>query len=180
VFDGEGNIYGTTYSGGSAGDGTVYELSAPVGTGSYKEKVLWNFSGTDGESPYLGSLIMDNAGNLYGTTYVGGSSNAGVVFEVNLSPVVTTLTSIPNPSIYGEAVTFTAVVNSVIGAPPNGETVSFMKGTMVLGTGTLSGGSASFTISTLAVGTDSIKAVYGGDSHFGGSTSNTVKQVVKK
>jgi hypothetical protein len=44
----------------------------------------------------------------------------------------------------------------------------------------LSGGSASFTSSTLKVGTSSVKAVYGGDSNFAGSTSKAVKQVVEK
>jgi hypothetical protein len=55
-----------------------------------------------------------------------------------------------------------------------------MKGATMLGTGALSGGSASFTISTLKVGTTAVTVVYGGDSKFIGSTSNTVKQVVKK
>jgi hypothetical protein len=53
-----------------------------------------------------------------------------------------------------------------------------MRGTKVLGTGALSGGSASFTTSTLPVGTSYIKAAYGGDSNFAGSKSNLVKQVV--
>jgi uncharacterized repeat protein (TIGR03803 family) len=81
VFDPSGNIYGTTARGGSSGAGTVFELVAPVGTGSYKEKVLWSFNGTDGNQP-LGSLILDSAGNLYGTTNAGGSKYSGVVFEV--------------------------------------------------------------------------------------------------
>jgi hypothetical protein len=81
---------------------------------------------------------------------------------------------------YRQGVTLTAVVTSSLGAPPNGETVTFMKGTTVLGTGTLSGGSASFMTSTLPVGTNYIKAVYGGDSNFGGSTSKAVSQVVNK
>jgi hypothetical protein len=54
----------------------------------------------------------------------------------------------------------------------------FKQGTTVLGTGTLSGGSASFTTSALPVGTNYIKAVDGGDSNFGGSTSKAVGQVV--
>jgi Bacterial Ig-like domain (group 3) len=87
------------------------------------------------------------------------------------------LTSSPNPSKYGQAVSFTAVVTP---APPDGETISFMKGKTVLGTGTLSGGSANFTTSTLKVGTTSVMAVYDGDSNFAGSKSNTVKQVVQK
>jgi hypothetical protein len=72
------------------------------------------------------------------------------------------------------------VVVSGIGAPPDGENISFMKGKTVLGTGTLNSGSATLTISTLKAGTNSIKAVYGGDSNFAGSTSNPVKQVVNK
>lgn len=92
----------------------------------------------------------------------------------------TTLTSSPNPSTYGQAVVFTATVSSALGAPPDGEPVSFMKGQTVLGTGTLSGGSASFMTSALKVGTNSIAAVYAGDSNFTGSKSKAVKQVVEK
>lgn len=55
-----------------------------------------------------------------------------------------------------------------------------MNGKMVLGTGTLSGGSASFTTSMLKVVTTSVTAVYGGDSKFGGSKSNGVSQMVSK
>jgi Bacterial Ig-like domain (group 3) len=92
----------------------------------------------------------------------------------------TTLSSSPNPSTHGQAVTFTALVTPEGGTPPDGETVTFMKGKTVLGTESLSGGSASFTTSTLPVGTNSITAVYGGDSNIIGSTSNIVKQVVQK
>jgi hypothetical protein len=103
------------------------------------------------------------------------------VAKIHVLAVTTTvLSSAPNPSTYGEAVTFTAIVTSNIGAPPDGETVSFMKGKTVLGTGILSGGSTGFTTSTLKVGTTSVTAVYGGDSNFAGSTSKPVKQVVEK
>jgi hypothetical protein len=78
------------------------------------------------------------------------------------------------------AVTLTAVVTSKLGAPPDGETISFTQGTTVLGAGTLSGGTATLSISTHGVGTKSVTAAYGGDSKFGYSTSNTVKQVVNK
>jgi uncharacterized repeat protein (TIGR03803 family) len=182
VFDAAGNIYGTTEFGGSTPiGGTVYELVAPVGAGSYKERVLWKFNQTDGYEPVF-SLMVDSAGNVYGTTSNGGTNNCGVVFKVNVPSTwtTTTLTSLLNPSTYGQGVTFNAVVTSSLGAPPDGETVTFMKGAMVLGTGILSGGGASFTSTTLAAATDSISAMYGGDSKFGYSTSNTVKQVVNK
>jgi len=78
VFDAAGNIYGTTFY---SGYGTVFELVAPVGEGSYKEKVLWSFNGTDGSEPF-DRPVLDNAGNLYGTASDGGLYTYGVVFEV--------------------------------------------------------------------------------------------------
>jgi len=177
VLDSSGNIYGTTSVGGKYGDGTVFELVADGS--SYKEKILWNFNGVDGANPFA-SLTLDS-GNIYGNTSAGGSGGNGVIFEVNPSgkaaPTTTALTSSLNPSISGEAVTFTAVVTP---APFDGETITFKHGATVLGTGLLSGGSASFTTSTLNVGTTTVDAVYGGDGDSDASTSNIVKQVVEK
>ena len=88
----------------------------------------------------------------------------------------TTLSSSLNPSTYGQAVTFTAVVSP---KPPNGESITFLQGKNTLGTSTLSGGKATFQISTLTTGAaDNIKAQYGGDSTYGSSTSNTIAEVV--
>ena len=76
----DGNLYGTTYTGGSNPDGagTVFEISS---TG---ETLLHSFAGgaTDGAGPN-GSLVMDSAGNLYGTTEYGGADGAGTVFQIN-------------------------------------------------------------------------------------------------
>jgi hypothetical protein len=174
VLDSLGNIYGTTFQGGANNEGTVFELSPPLSGLLYKEKLLWSFNGTDGSQPN-GGLIFDGEGNLYGMTSGGGSTGNGVAFEVTgITPTTATvLSSTPNPSIYGQSVTLTAVVAANFGAPPNGEMVSFMKGKTVLGTGTLSGGSASFTTSALHGGNNLLTAVYGGDSNFIGSTSRT-------
>jgi hypothetical protein len=115
-----------------------------------------------------------------GSGSLDGSTSAPVI-QVVLVATTTSLTSSPNPSTYGQTVAFTATVTSSLGVPPpDGEIISFMKGTTVLGTGTLSGGSANFMTSTLPVGTNAIKAVYGGASSLPGSTSNVVKQVVSK
>jgi len=90
--DGAGNFYGTTYGGGTGGNGTVFELS-PDGSGGWNETVIYRFNPqgcipcSDGYHPYLSYVLFDSAGNLYGTTYRGGTSDGGVVFE--LSPVGT-------------------------------------------------------------------------------------------
>jgi uncharacterized repeat protein (TIGR03803 family) len=83
-----GNIYGTTYQGGAANLGVVYRLDA-----SGRETVLHNFKGgADGANPYAG-VVADPAGNLYGTTYKGGPSNAGTVYELTPSGQETVLYS---------------------------------------------------------------------------------------
>lgn len=85
IVDGSGNLYGTTRFGGVAncsdGCGTVFELS-PTGSG-WTEQVLYRFLGpANGYQPW-GGLILDPAGNLYGTTYYGGDGGGGTVFELS-------------------------------------------------------------------------------------------------
>jgi uncharacterized repeat protein (TIGR03803 family) len=88
VFDGEGNLYGTTFNGGADGYGAVFELTPDAG-GGWTASVLYSFSGngTDGSGPGS-SLIFDLSGNLYGTTYYGGTNTVcsygcGTVFELS-------------------------------------------------------------------------------------------------
>ena len=82
IFDTAGNLYGTTYQGGTYSIGTVFELT-PTAGGGWTEKVLHSFNknGTDGAHPHAG-LVMDAAGNLYGTTFANGTYNHGTVFEL--------------------------------------------------------------------------------------------------
>ncbi len=83
IFDAAGNLYGTTFYGGTYNRGTVFELT-PMSGGGWTETVLHSFNpnnGTDGFNPYAG-LIFDAAGNLYGTAYYGGSYGGGTVFEL--------------------------------------------------------------------------------------------------
>jgi uncharacterized repeat protein (TIGR03803 family) len=83
ISDGAGNLYGTTSGGGSYEYGTVFELS-PVAGGRWQSRVLYSFKGgTDGSEPEA-PLVFDQAGNLYGTTFEGGSAdNVGVVFQLS-------------------------------------------------------------------------------------------------
>lgn len=86
VFDQLGNIYGTTPYGGTSGSGDIYEL-APQSGGTYKETILYSFPNYEpGVSFFPSTMVVDSAGNLYGTAEFGGNSNCqpgcGSVFEL--------------------------------------------------------------------------------------------------
>lgn len=82
TFDSAGNLYGTTFFGGTSDLGTVFELS-PVAGGGWTEKVLHSFTNdsTDGGFPRA-AVVVDAAGNVYGTTTNGGPNDLGVVYEL--------------------------------------------------------------------------------------------------
>lgn len=86
IMDKQGNLYGTTMSGGANGEGTVFKLT-PSGT----EAVLYSFGSQypDGNGPRT-DLVMDKDGNLYGTNF-GGTNNCGTVFKVTPSGEETVL-----------------------------------------------------------------------------------------
>lgn len=87
TMDAAGNLFGTTYYGGATNVGTVYELKAGKNN-KYSHSLLYSFKGgnTDGAYPYYAPLTLDSKGNLYGTTYQGGSQyNEGTVYEMKLS-----------------------------------------------------------------------------------------------
>jgi uncharacterized repeat protein (TIGR03803 family) len=80
IFDGSGNLYGTT-----SGGGTVFELS-PAAKGGWFERTLFTFSTTTTGSAYVGPLMLDGFGNLYGTTSQFASTLGGTVFELKHWP----------------------------------------------------------------------------------------------
>ena len=86
TFDGKGNLFGTTESGGIytacySGCGTVFELLPGTG-GTWHERVLYRFAdGLDGGFPYA-PILIGRDGNLYGTVAAGGAGGAGAVFRV--------------------------------------------------------------------------------------------------
>jgi len=92
IFDSSVNLYGTTTSGGTfsagacpGGCGVAFRL-APNPKETWTESVLYGFTGTpNGADPDAG-LILDTAGNLYGTTNFGGGDDQGVVFKLAPNP----------------------------------------------------------------------------------------------
>ncbi len=152
----------------------------------------------------LGKATLDStgAGALTTSALVVGSHTISVIYagsanylsstsstltqSVSKNSVSVALTSVPNPSTFGQAVTFTV---QVLPSPPGGApgtatptgTITFNDGSLVLGTSTLdSSGSATFTVNTLTPGSHTITAVYGGDANFSKGSSNVETQVVNK
>lgn len=113
IADANGNFYGTAFSGGVNGDGTVFELTAQT----HSLIALASFNGTDGSRPSNG-LLADPHGNFYGTTQTGGAYNDGTVFELN-----------PNTG----ALTTLFSFNGTDGAEPDG-TLIFNSNGQLLGT----------------------------------------------
>jgi len=80
VLDSEGRLYGTTDVGGATGNGTIYRLT-PQSGGRWKETILYSFKGGAGGQEPSAGVVMDQAGNLYGTT-IGGGCGCGVVYKL--------------------------------------------------------------------------------------------------
>jgi len=80
LLDSKGSIYGTTEDGGTQYYGTVFKLT-PLKGGKWKEAVLHTFDDSDGAYP-SSSVILDQAGTLYGTTQAGGVKGVGTVFKL--------------------------------------------------------------------------------------------------
>jgi sugar lactone lactonase YvrE len=162
-----------TATSGATPTGTVnlYHLTTLLGSGTL----------SGGVATFTTSTLQAGATSHIHAVYVGSStdetSTSAVVGQTVLYSTTTTLTSTPNPSTPGQKVTFTATVKAASGSTPTG-TVSFYHFATLLGSGTLSGGVATFTTSTLPVATSHIHAVYVGDSTDATSTSATIAQVV--
>jgi uncharacterized repeat protein (TIGR03803 family) len=108
VRDTAGNLYGTTLYGGVFGLGTVFKLD-----NANNEAILYSFAGgADGQQPYAG-LIRDAAGNLYGTTFLGGAHGFGTVFKLNSTNQETILYSFAGAPIDGGFSTAPLIRDSV-------------------------------------------------------------------
>ncbi len=179
---GQSVTFTATVSVSSPGSGT------PSGTVTFKEGATTLGTGTlsGGVATFMTNALAvghhDITAVYEGDSSFNGSTSNTVDQEVQKADTTTALTSSVNPSKFGQSVTFTATVS--VSSPGSGTpsgTVTFMEGAATLGTGTLNAsGVATFTITTLSVGNHTIKAIYGGDGSFNGSTSTEVTQVVEK
>jgi len=158
---------------------TFLDGGSPVGTGTL----------SGGIATFTTSALAVGSHTIT-TSYGGDGSFSGSAGSLAGNPQVvgkpdskTVISSSSNPSIFGQAVTFTATVSVVAAGTgtPTG-TVTFLDGGSPIGTGTLSGGIATFTTSAMAVGSHTITTSYGGDGNFNGNTGSLTgnPQVVNK
>jgi uncharacterized repeat protein (TIGR03803 family) len=137
TIDASGNLYGTTFEGGSQGGGTVFEIS-PNG-GAWTESILYSFRGRkDGQLPY-GNVVFDAAGNLWGTTSAGGGTtqSCGTAFELT-----------PTSGVWTESIRHRFTCGKDGGVPATGVTIDATGN--IYGTTQTAGDGGSGTIFRLA------------------------------
>jgi uncharacterized repeat protein (TIGR03803 family) len=148
ILGSDGNFYGTTTTGGSANNGTIFKITPG---GAFTS--LHSFSGFDGAGP-IGSLMQATDGNFYGTTNAGGTGGYGTVFKLatGLAPFVKTVPTVGHVGTHviilgdnlsaatsvtfdGTPATFTVVSGSALRATvPAGATTGAVKVTTPSGT----------------------------------------------
>jgi uncharacterized repeat protein (TIGR03803 family) len=135
-YDGASPLYGTTDAGGANSQGTVFSLTPPApGKTKWVEKILYNFcklpSCADGANPFA-AVLVDDSGNLFGTTNVGGAHNFGSVFKL-IPPAPGA------PALWTESVIYSFCPNvpCVDGYNPSGNLIMDAKGNLL---GTAPGG----------------------------------------
>ena len=131
TIDKHGNIYGTTMYGGSmqgycnGGCGTVFELTP--GPSRYSERIIYAFTGADGDLPFGTLTVNERTGAIFGTTYWGGTDQDGTVFKLS-----------PHGSSFSESVLH-SFKGDADGFLPEG-TLLLERGGTLYGTAALGGG----------------------------------------
>jgi hypothetical protein len=142
-------------------------------------KLLASVPMAGGKAAYTTSLLSA-VNHVIKAAYLGDTkfepSSGTVIQVVERYPTTTALSSSPNPSIYGQAVTLTATVSSGAPGGPTG-TVTFKNGTTTLGVAKLIAGKATLTTKSLPVGTLTITANYNGDAYSAKSSGTTTQTV---
>jgi hypothetical protein len=168
--------YTATVAGGSGGavTGTVTFADGddPVGTATVSSNQA-TYSTT---YKTAGSHLM--TATYSGVLHADEGSRSVTLTENVVDPTKTVLTTSGSPTFVGQPVTFTATVTSTYAAVPNGDLVEFYDGSTLLASVALSGGTATYTTSTLKAKAHGMKAVYAGDSMFAAS-AGFVTQVVE-
>jgi len=154
-------------------------IAATATTNPAGKTVTFTYTGISGTN-YVTSSTPPTAAGSYSvvatisdTNYSGTATGTLIISQAS-SPV--NLTSSVNPVLTTNPTTLTAIVSATQGTPTG--SVSFLDGSTLIGQGTLAGGVATLTTSSLAVGSHSITAIYSGDTNFVAATSGALAESV--
>jgi len=161
--DGDGKPDLVLTNEGSTGDWITVLLSN--GDGTFQPGLVYH-SGGLAYSVLVADVNNDGNADLLVTNVNGTESTVAVLIHNNQHTTSISLASSVDPSTYGQAVTFSAKVKSGYGTIPDGGSVAFYDGMKMLGLGTLTGATATYTTSSLSGSAHIIWAVYTGDRAF--------------
>lgn len=174
--------WGTSNGGSNNGAASVLLGN---GDGTFQPVQTYLSGGNEAPSVAVADLIGDGRLDIVLADYGSNGTNPGAVSVLlnntgsSQTSTTTSLISTPEPSIFGQPVTFTAAVASTSGAPTGTVVFSDTSTSTTLGRATLASGTASISVSSLAAGTHSITATYQGSINFSASTSAPLTQTVK-
>jgi uncharacterized repeat protein (TIGR03803 family) len=185
ISNSEGDLFGTTYSGGSYDYGTVFEIVKSTGA----LITLVNFDGANGEGP-VGGLTTDAAGDLFGTTEEGGANGDGAAFEITNSGFIVD----PGPKVgavsatvdYGANIDLTSLILAAAtpGIPGDTLTITADGANFALGAVSLVNGDLVYSATTAALsdipanGTEADSFTYTITDTYGETATGTVKITV--
>jgi hypothetical protein len=159
----------------------------PTGSVTFKDgtRTIAIVALTNGQAGY--SVTYSISGSHTITAIYAGDSNDQGSTSIAVRQIVrklpaktiTTITTSGTPTKVGQTVTFTVTVSSTFGTPPDGESLTFSSGTNAIGIGTLSGGVATFSTSSLSAGSHAIRGTYPGDANFATSIGHMTQVVTK-
>jgi len=167
-------VTGAGASGKPTGTVTFLNGTAALGMGTVDSSGVATYT-----APSLGAGSYAVTAKYSGDGTYPTSTSPSVALTVSMATTTTSLTANPNPATFGQSVTLGATVTGISGAATPTGTVTFLNGSTTLGTGTLSGGVATYTATSLAVGSYPITAQYVGDGNYSTSISPSVTEVVK-
>jgi hypothetical protein len=180
------SVYGQSISFTASVAAVAPGTGTPTGSVTFSDgtTTLKTVTLTAGAATYTSTKLATGPQSItaaYNGNSTFATSTSVLTQTVNQDVTATKVTSSANPSVFGQSVTFTATVSAAApGSGTPGGTVTFMDGATALGLATLSSGKASFKTSELAVGSQAIIAVYGGDINFVTSTSAVLNQTVNQ
>jgi uncharacterized repeat protein (TIGR03803 family) len=174
IADASGNLYGTTYDGGTNGDGTVFEI--PTGTSNLI--TLASFNDANGSHPFNG-VAIDSSGNLYGSTSTGGALGDGAVYEIpggsNTINLLASFTGENGKTPFGNVVVDTS--GNVFGTTEVGPTIGGTVFEVAKGSGIVTTLHSDTSEIFAGLRSDSSGNLYGGTLGGGSDSGGTVFEI---